>query len=181
MDSETPESPERRSSLRAHVEDRMPAFVATLTGGAVAMGVNAPLTSPDDLIANAGSVSVVGIIAAFIAGMIWARISGDIQARSKRFNIVLTVILLLIVAAAAAIEYAGDISNAIRYIIPLAAVVTIFCSVLTPTFERWKTNPAFLWIALLLPIVMLTVGYWLTSNEFGFTEAPSLSLPPPPA
>ena len=175
------ETPERPSGLRAHIEDRMPAFVATLIGGAVAMGVNAPLNSPDDLIANASSVAAVSVLAAFISGMVWARIKGDIQARSKRFNIVLTIVLLLVVAAAAAIEYAGDISNAIRYVIPLGAIVTIFASVFTPAFERWKTKPAFLWIAILLPLVMLTTGYFLTINEFGFSEAPSLSLPPPPA
>ena len=174
-------TPERRPGLRAHIQDRMPAFIATLIGGAVAMGVNAPLTSPDDLIANASSVAVVSLIGAFITGMVWARLSGDIQARSKRFNIVLTVTLLLVVAGAAAIEFAGDISNTIRYVIPLGAIVTIFASVFTPFFERWKRSNAIIWIGALLPLAMLTIGYWLTINEFGFTEAPSLSLPPRPA
>ena len=177
MESESQGSP---SGLRAHIQDRLPAFFATLIGGAVAMGVNAPLTSPDDLIANAGSVAVVSLVGAIIVGMIWARIKGDVQARSRTFNIVLTVLLLLVVAGAAAIEYGGEITNAIRYIIPLAAIVTIFTSVLTPVFERSKERNAMLWIAVALPLTMLVVGYLLTINEFGFTEAPSLSLPPPP-
>ena len=180
MDSRSDTS-DQRSGLRAHVEDRIPAFLSTLVGGAVAMGVNAPLTSPDDLIGNAGSVAVVSLIGAVISGMIWARIRGDVQSRSRTFNIVLTVLLILVVIAAAVIEYAGDISNAIRYIIPLGAVITIFTSVLTPVFERWKDRRGAIWIALLFPIAMLAIGYWLTSNEFGFTEPPSLSLPPPPA
>ena len=174
------ETLEPRPGLREHVQDRMPAFIATLIGGAVAMGVNAPLTSPDDLIANAGSVAVVSIFAAFIAGMVGARISGEIHNRSRTFNIVITVVLLLVVGAAAAIEYAGDISNAIRYMIPLAAIVTIFSSILTPIIERWKEHTGVIAVAIVLPLVMLAIGYWLTLNEFGFTEAPNLSLPPPP-
>ncbi|MYK60770.1 MAG: hypothetical protein F4034_02150 [Chloroflexi bacterium] len=177
MDSETPET---RTGLRGHVQDRLPAFIATLIGGAVAMGVNAPLTSPDDLVANAGSVAVVSLIGAIIAGMIWARIKGDVQSRSRTFNIVLTVLLLLTVASAAIIEYGADVTHAIRYIVPLGAIVTIFVSVLTPVIERWKTQTALLVIAVALPLVMLVLGYFLTVNEFGFTEAPSLSLPPPP-
>ena len=144
------------------------------------MGVNAPLRSPDDLIANAGSVAVAAFVAALIAGPIWAQIEGDIQRRSKVLNIVLTVLLLVVVVAAALVEYVGAISNTIRYVIPLAAIMTIFASVLTPIIERWKQRSELIWIAVVLPIAMLAVGYWLTSNEFGFTEAPSLSLPPPP-
>ena len=178
MDNETPEP---RPGLRGHIQDRIPAFLSTLVGGAVAMGVNAPLTSPDDLVGNAGSVAFVSLIGAVIAGMIWARLRGEVQSRSRTFNIVLTVLLILVVIAAAVIEYAGDISNAIRYIIPLGAIITIFTSVLTPVFERWKDSRGIVWIALLFPIAMLAIGYWLTSNEFGFTEPPSLSLPPPPA
>lgn len=177
MDSETQET---GSGLRGHIQDRLPAFIATLIGGTVAMGVNAPLTSPDDLVANAGSVAVVSLIGAIIAGMIWARIKGDIQSRSRTFNIVLTVLLLLTVGSAAAIEYGADITHAIRYIVPLGAIVTIFVSVLTPIIERWKAQTVLLVIAVALPLVMLVLGYFLTVNEFGFTEAPSLSLPPPP-
>lgn len=172
---------DQRSGLPAHVKDRIPAFLSTLVGGAVAMGVNAPLTSPDDLIGNAGSVAVVSLIGAVIAGMVWARIRGDVQSRSRTFNIVLTVLLILVVIAAAAIEFAADISNTIRYIIPLGAIITIFASVLTPVFERWKDWRGTIWIAFLFPIAMLAIGYWLTSNEFGFTQPPSLTLPPPPA
>ena len=127
------------------------------------MGVNAPLTSPDDLIANASSVAVVSIVGAIIAGMIWARIKGDIQSRSRTFNIVLTVLLLLTVGAAAAIEYGADITNAIRYVVPLGAIVTIFASVLTPVFERWKIRDVLVVIAVVLPVVML--GGWLFADD----------------
>ncbi len=172
---------QEETGLRRHVRARIPAYLATLIGGVVAMGVNAPLTSPDDLVGNAGSVAFVSLIGAVIAGMIWARLRGDVQSRSRTFNVILTVLLILVVIAAAVIEFVGEISNAIRYIIPLGAVMTIFTSVLTPVFERWKDSRGIIWIALLFPIAMLAIGYWLTSNEFGFTEAPSLSLPPPPA
>ena len=178
MESETPET---RSGLRRHVQDRLPAFLATLIGGAVAMGVNAPLRSPDDLIANAGSVATVSVFAAVIYGMIWGRLSGDVQQRSRRFNIVITVLLLLVVGAAWVAEYIGEFSNTIRYVIPLAGIVTICVSVFTPIIERWKNNTMLIWAAIVLTIAMLLAGYVLTVNEFGFSEAPSLSLPPPPA
>ena len=71
MDNETRQP---RPGLRGHIQDRIPAFLSTLVGGLVAMGVNAPLTSPDDLVGNAGSVAVVSLIGAVIAGIIWARL-----------------------------------------------------------------------------------------------------------
>lgn len=166
--------------MRVWIQDWTPAFLATLIGGVVAMGVNAPLKSPDDLIGNAGSVAVASVIAALVAGSVWAQIKGDIQRRAKILNIVLTALLVVVVVAAALIENFGEISNTIRYVIPLAAIVTIFASLFTPIIERWKRRDALLWIAVVLPIVMLAAGFWLTSNEFGFTEAPSLSLPPAP-
>ena len=173
------ETPSPRG-VRVWIQDWTPAFLATLVGGVVAMGVNAPLKSPDDLIGNAGSVAVVSVIAALVAGSIWAQIKGDIQRRAKILNIVLTALLVVVVVAAALIENFGEISNTIRYVIPLAAIVTIFASLFTPIIERWKRRDALLWIAVVLPILMLAAGFWLTSNEFGFTEAPSLSLPPAP-
>ncbi len=175
------ESPRPRPGSREHLHDRVPAFLATLVGGAVAMGVNAPLTSPDDLIGNARSVAAASLIAAVIAGIIWARLPGDIQGRARVFNIVLTVMLVLVVVATALIEFVGEISNVLRYVIPLGAIVTIFASVLTPVIERWKHRSGLIFVAIALPLAMLVIGYWLTSNEFGFTEVPSLSLPPPPA
>ncbi len=167
--------------LRRHVLARMPAYLATAIGVAVAMGVNAPLRSPDDLIANAGSVAIIGIFGALLYGMIWARLTGEVQQRSRTFNIIITVLLVVVVGIAWLAEYIGEFANTIRYVIPLAAIVTIFASILTPILDRWKTNMLLIWVAIVLTIAMLVAGYWLTVNEFGFTEAPSLSLPPPPA
>ena len=169
------------TGLRGHVLSRMPAFIATLLGGVVAMGVNAPLKSPDDLVANAGSVAVVSVFGALVTGMIWGRLSGELQQRSRRFNIIITVLLLLVVGAAWIAEFIGEFTNTIRYVIPLAGIVTIFASVFTPILERWKGNVNLIWAAVILTIAMLVAGYFLWVNEFGFTEAPSLSLPPPPA
>ena len=175
------DTPKSNSGIRSHIQDRIPAFLATLIGGAVAMVVNAPLTSPDDLVGNASSVAFASFVAAIIVAMFWARLSGDLQRRARVLNIFLTVMMFLAVIAAAVIEFAGDISNAIRYIIPLAAIVIVLSSVLTPILERGKSWPPIIWLAIAAPIAMLATGYWLTINEFGFTEAPTLTLPPPPA
>ena len=166
--------------LRVWIQDWLPAFLATLIGGVVAMGVNAPLKSPNDLIGNTFSVAVASVIAAWFAGSVWAQIKGDIQRRAKILNIVLTALLVVVVVAAALVENFGEISNTIRYVIPLAAIVTIFASLSTPIIERWKRRDALLWIAVVLPIAMLAVGFWLNSNDFGFNEVPSRSLPPAP-
>ncbi len=168
------------SGARAHVRQRLPAYIATLIGGTVAMFVNAPLTSPDDLVGNTASVAFVSVVAALVAGMVWARISGDIQRRVRVYNVISTVLIIVVVAIAAAVEYAGDVSNTIRYVIPLGAVVAVLSSIFTPIIERWKTSPALIWVAIVFTIALLVAGYVLTVNEFGFTEAPSLALPPPP-
>ena len=172
---------QEETGLRRHVLARMPAYLATAIGGAIAMGVNAPLRSPDDLIANTGSVAIISVFGSLLYGMIWARLSGEIQQRSRTFNIIITILLVLLVAAAWVAEYIGEFTNTIRYVIPLAGIVTISASVFTPIIERWKNNTILIWAAIVLTIVMLVAGYVLTINEFGFTEAPSLSLPPPPA
>ena len=173
---------QEESTLRQHVLARMPAYLATAIGGAIAMGVNAPLRSPDDLIANTGSVAIVTIFGSLLYGMIWARLSGEVQQRSRTFNIIITILLVLVVLVAWVAEYIGEFTNTIRYVIPLAGIVTIAASVLTPLIERWKHNTNLIWIAIILTIVMLVAGYFLTVNEFGFNpEPPSLSLPPPPA
>ena len=173
---------QEETGLRQHVLARMPAYLATAIGGAVAMGVNAPLRSPDDLIANTGSVAIISVFGALLYGMIWARLSGEIQQRSRTFNIIITILLVLLVAAAWVAEYIGEFTNTIRYVIPLAGIVTISASVFTPIIERWKNNTNLIWFAIIITIAMLVSGYILTINEFGFNPEPqSLSLPPPPA
>ena len=175
------DKPHEGSAPWNRVRSVIPAYVATASGGAVAMFVNAPLRSPDDLIANALSVAVASVIAAITSGIIWGLLSGDIQQRSRRFKIAITGLLLVTVGIAWVAEYILELTNTMRYVIPLAGIVTIFASVFTPLLERRKNSAQLIWTAVILSIAMLAGGYWLTVNEFGFTEPPSLSLPPPPA
>ncbi len=180
MEGPQPEESIRINGLGDYVRACMPAVLATVIGGAIAMGVNIPLRSPDDLFANVASVAIVSIFAAILAGMVWARLKGDTQRRIRVFNIIITLLLVVVVVAAALTEYVGEISNTIRYVIPLAAIVSIASSLLTPVFERWRRSSRFAVSTSVIIVVVLAIGYVLTVNEVGFNEVPRLSLPPPP-
>ncbi len=163
-----------------HIARRMPAFCATLIGGLIAVFVNIPLTSPDDRIGNTGSVAVGSLIAALVLSRAWGILQGDAEQRARSYSRICTVIFVLVAVAAFLLQILGEISNTVRYVVPLAACVIIVSAALAPIIERRLTAIGSIWLAALLAVGVLTIGIALAVLEVGFTQAPTLSLPPPP-
>ena len=86
----------------------------------------------------------------------------------------------LTVLAAVLAETVGEISNAVHYVVPIASVIFVSTAILTPIIDRSVGKATTLYLGLSLSITTLAAGTLMAINEVGFTEPPSLSLPPPP-
>lgn len=168
------------SGLVAHVHSRMPAFCGTAIGGLIAVFVGIPLTSPDDRIGNTGSVAILSLFAALILSRIWSGLSGDVAERGRKYYWICTGMFVAAGVCALFLEVFMDFSNTVRYVLPMSAAVSVASAILTPIIERGLRGSALLWFSISLAIALVGVGVILTYFEVGFTEARSLSLPPPP-
>ncbi len=162
------------------VQRGMPAFSSTLAGGAVALFVDIPLTSPDDRLGNTGSVAAVSVMAALILGWIWAALPGDTSQRARAYSRVCLALFALTVVAALLAESVGGLANVVSYVVPLAAIVCVATALLTPLVGRMFGGTVGVWIGVSLLAAVLVTGVTLAVYRVGFTEPPSLSLPPPP-
>ncbi len=167
-------------TIPERVKSRLPAFCATMVGGLIAVFVNIPLTSPDDRLGNTGSVAIVSFVAALILGRLWTFLNGDLSERTRKFSRICTALFIVAVSIALLLETAGDLSNTARYVLPLSATVCVAAAALSPFFERSMRGSALIWLGVSLTIGILAIGIILAFLEVGFTEPPSLSLPPPP-
>lgn len=158
----------------------MPAFSATIIGGILAIFVNLPLTSPDDLFANTGSIAIATFIVAIPIGRIWANLKQDLSDRTRIHSTINATLFIIAVIASFIAENILDISNVIPYVIPLAATVTITSAVLAPLIHLLPRN-AQMPIAVTLAIAIIAIGITLAFLEVGFTPEPFLTLPPPPS
>lgn len=168
------------SGLAVQLQRRMPAFCGTVIGGLIAVFVGIPLTSPDDRIGNTGSVAILSLFAALILGRIWAGLSGDVAERGRKYYWVCTGMFATAGVSALFLEVFMDFSNTVRYVLPMSAAVSVASAILTPIIERGLRGSALLWFSISLAIALLGFGVILAYFEVGFTEARSLSLPPPP-
>ena len=148
--------------------------------GLIAVFVGIPLTSPDDRIGNTGSVAILSLFAALVLGRIWSVLSGDVAERGRKYYWVCTGMFVAAGIGALFLEVVMDFSNTVRYVLPMSAAVSVASAVLTPAIERGLRGSALLWFSISLAITLLGVGVILAYFEVGFTEARSLSLPPPP-
>ncbi len=158
----------------------MPGFSATLLGGIVAVFVGIPLTSPDDRLGNTAGVAVASAVAALAFGLAWSSLSGDAPRRARLFSRICLAAFAAAVAAAILAESAGELANTVSYVVPLAAIVCVSAAAVTPLIERKVHGAAGVWLGSALLAGVLAIGITLALYEVGYTEPPSLSLPPPP-
>ncbi len=167
-------------SLTDRLARGAPAFSATLIGGALALAVGLPLKSPDDLLGNTGSVAVLSNVGAVFLAFLWAYAPGSGVRRTRFYTSACVGLFILTVLAAVLAESVGEISNAVHYVVPIASVIFVSTAILTPTIDRFVGKGASLYLGLALSVATLAAGIIMAFNEVGFTEPPSLSLPPPP-
>ena len=167
-------------SLTERLSRSAPAFSATLVGGALALVVGLPLTSPDDLLANTASVAVLSNAGAVVFALIWAYAARAGARRTRFYTMACIGLYLLTVVFAVLAETAGELNNTVSYVVPIASVIFVSTAVFTPIIDRFVGKRTSLYLALALSIATLSAGIMMALNEVGFTEPPSLSLPPPP-
>ena len=142
--------------------------------------VGLPLTSPDDLLGNTGSVAVVSNVGALVLALVWAYSPGSGARKSRFYATACIGLYILTVLAAVLAESVGEISNAVHYVVPIASVIFVSTAIITPIIDRSVGKATTLYLGLILSIATLAAGTLMAINEIGFTEPPSLSLPPPP-
>ena len=167
------------NSLTDRLTRGAPAFSATLVGGLFALVVGLPLTSPDDLFGNTASIAVLSLGGAVVFGLIWANVSGGGPRRIRAYTTACIGLFGMTVVAALLIESIGDISNTVSYVVPIASVVFVSTAVFTPIIDRTVRKPVSLYLGLLLSVATIASGVIMAYYQVGFTEPPSLSLPPP--
>ena len=167
-------------SLTDRIARGAPAFSATLIGGALALVVGLPLKSPDDLLANTGSVAVLSNAGALALALIWAYSPGPRARRTRFYAAVCIGLYILIVLAAMLIESFGELNNTVSYVVPIASVVFVSTAIFTPIIDRSVGRVASLYLGMSMSIATLAAGITMAFYEVGFTQPPSLSLPPPP-
>ena len=168
------------SSLTDRLSRGAPAFSATLIGGALALVAGLPLKSPDDLLGNTGSVAVLSNVGAFALALIWAYAPGSGARRTRFYTTACVGLYITTVLAAMLIEYWGELNNTVSYVVPIASVVFVSTAIFTPIIDRSVGRAASLYLGLSMSIATLAAGITMAFYEVGFTEPPSLSLPPPP-
>ncbi len=146
----------------------------------MALVVGLPLTSPDDLLGNTASVAVLSNAGAIALAIIWAYAPGTPAQRTRFYATACVALYVLTVVTALLVESVGEISNAVSYVVPIASVVFVSTAVFTPIIDRSTGKGTSLSLGLFLSIATLAAGIIMAVNEVGFTEPPSLSLPPPP-
>ena len=167
-------------SLTDRLSRGAPAFSATLIGGALALVVGLPLTSPDDLLANTASVAVMSNAGALTLAAVWAYSPGSGARRTRFYTTACVVLYVLTVLAAMLAESVGELNNTVSYVVPIASVVFVSTAIFTPIIDRSVGRAASLYLGLSMSIATLAAGIIMALYEVGFTEPPSLSLPPPP-
>lgn len=167
-------------SLTDRLTRGAPAFAATLIGGALALVVGLPLKSPDDLLGNTGSVAVLSNVGALALAVVWAYSPGSGARRTRFYTTACIGLYILTVLVAMLVESAGELNNTVSYVVPIASVVFVSTAIFTPIIDRFVGSVASLYLGLSMSIGTLAAGIVMALYEVGFTEPPSLSLPPPP-
>lgn len=144
-------------------------LLAGAIGAVVASLVSLPLRSPDDLIGNTASVTIVALLLGLATGVVWRRFHDEDDSRRKLLifaggGFLLAVVVLILLEIAA-------LDRFISFGVPLAAIIFAALGFLTPRFTDMSMPQ---WTPLVGIVVALVVGGALVS--FGDAESGDLSL-----
>jgi len=144
-------------------------LMAGVAGAIVASLVSLPLRSPDDVIANTATVTVVALLVGLLGGVVWQRLHDRADGRRRLLlfaagGFVVAVVLLGILEAVA-------LDRFISFGVPLAAIIFAAVGLLTPAFAGLEMPG---WAAPVAIVAALVVGGGLAS--LGDAESGDLSL-----
>ena len=162
------------SSLRRPIPPILAGLLAGALGAIVASLISLPLQSPDDLIANTATVTVVALVVGLLGGVVWGRVHENADGRhtlllyaAAGFAAAVVVLVILEVVA---------LDRFLSFGVPLAAIIFVAIAVLPPLFTDTEMPR---WAAPAAIVAALVVGGGLAS--VGDTESGDLSLDDLPA
>ncbi len=144
-------------------------MLAGAIGAVIASLVSLPLQSPDDLIANTASVTLIALVIGIGGGIYWRRVYGAAGARRKLLGAALAGFIGSVVVLA--ILEAAVLSRFVSFGVPIAAIIFAAVGLLTPLLTNMDLP---VWSPLVGVVVALALGGVLAS--FGDTESGDLSL-----
>jgi polyisoprenoid-binding protein YceI len=165
------------ASARSERPPRLRALCAGLGAGAVAAVAASLLSlllqSPDRVLLNSGSITLLTLLSGLASGALW-QAAGTGQAPFKRFAGWMTIVLVVVAGAAFLLEsYPGHpLSHIAAYCVPLAALVIVLLTLLTPLLARSSVWPA--WTGPAAMVLALALGVGLAGHGSGSGR---LSLP----
>lgn len=157
------------SNSRRPIPPVLAGLLAGVVGAVVASLVSLPLKSPDDLIANTATVTVVALLVGLLGGVVWQRFAETADGRRKLLlfavgGFVAVVVILGILEAVA-------LDRFITFGVPLAAIIFAAVGLLPPVFTSMGMPD---WAAPAAVVAALVIGGGLAS--FGDAESGDLSL-----
>jgi drug/metabolite transporter (DMT)-like permease len=148
---------------------------AGLAGGACAAMVSVvtslPLESPNDGLFNSASVGLTSLAVGGIIGLLWNRFPSD-RKLNRRYAYSSATLLLIAVTTAGSMQMLFD--DAIKFTVPLAIIVVVTCTVMTPVLAINNRTITLLHGVLVLAAVVLSISF----AGHGDQESGSLLLPP---
>ena len=135
--------------------------------------VSLRLTSPDRIFFNCASITIVTLLAGLGTGLAWYIASRHSRPK-RRFDLSLAIPFAVVVAVSLLVEAlpGHPISHFGLYVIPLAAIVFVVLTLLTPLLSRQEVRP--IWTGPAAAAVALVIGFMLTAQN---TAGGRLALP----
>ncbi len=149
-----------------------PILAGVLSGAAgalVASLVSLPLRSPDDLIANTASVTLLALLAGILGGVYWQRVFDGTGGRRKLY-VAAAMAFVAAVAVLGILEVVA-LDRFLSFGVPLAAIIVGAVALLTPIITEMSLP---MWTPLAGVVVAILVGGLLAG--VGDAESGDLSL-----
>jgi len=146
-------------------------LAAGAVGGIAGSLVSLSITTPDEIVANTLSITIVAMLIGLATGELWRRLRATNNGlRSFYLTVfaafVLSIIVLVIIDRVA-------LSNLIGYGVPVSGIVFLSVGLLTPAFSRAVVSP---WLVLIPVVLALVLGIALfgrgkaASGELSFED-----------
>lgn len=138
--------------------------------GAIAAALIAlPIHTPDELVANSLTITIVALVIGTLSGLLWRRIRATANA-TRTFALTMVGAFIIMMMAAAIIDQTA-LDRFIPYAGAVSLVILLSIGLLTPAFSR-AVVPA--WVVLIPVVIAVAVGFGLFGR--GTSTSGDLSL-----
>lgn len=146
-------------------------LAAGAVGGIAGSVVSLSITTPDEIVANTLSITILAMIIGAASGELWRRVRASNNGLRSFSLAVLAAFVLSLIVLFTIDRFA--LGNLLGYAVPVAAIVFLSIGLLTPPLSRAVVSG---WIVLIPVILALVIGIGLfgrgkaESGELGFAD-----------